>query len=192
MIRHETAWSILLITSLKVFFLKQRTCIVREGSSKLVHTLLFAPHTTPVQPLIHQNHFSPRCKATSHVETDAGGLGEVICYILPVLCLQTWHHPLFTLNSATTWNLVPHLKLKSSAEYWESVWTQQALRWCHVFHEEGFISDQNITPAVFHASSRILRLSKHMSGTWRQHRINPPYTTQSASQTVCFQGQFLQ
>lgn len=98
---------------LKGFFFKQKPSKIREGRSKLLHTFLFAAHMTPVQTLIHQNHLSLRCKPMSHVETDAGGMGEVICSIFPVFCLQTLHHPLFTLNSASTWNLVPHLKLKS-------------------------------------------------------------------------------
>lgn len=90
--------------------------IQSERAGQLLHTFLFAPRMTPVQTLVHQNHFSLICKSLPHVETDAGGMDEVICYILPVLCLQTLHHLLFTLNSASTWNLVPHLKLGSQEQ----------------------------------------------------------------------------
>lgn len=83
-------------------------------------------------------------------------------HVSPVLSHQTFHQSVYPKQapgiSSHIWGSVPRNGILGTFVLSD----QQALGWCHVFHGEGFISDQNIMSAVFRSSSRVLTLSKQM------------------------------
>lgn len=143
---------------------KQKTTyIARKGRSKLLYTVLHAP--------IGQ-HFLSYVNLFSHVETDARLTGEVIYYILPVLCFQTLHHPLFMLNSANTLNLVPHVKLRSGKQNTGKVCKPN--KGDVMFSMKKALSVTRILRLLFpfqqsYSQTQQIRVN---TGTWRQHNIH--------------------
>lgn len=133
--------------------------------------ILIETHVTPVRALICHNEGPLPFQALSHARQMQGGMREAVPdHILPVLSLQTLHRPLFTHKQRV------HQESEIQfleAEYGESVSskknpTSSGMMSCFPRRRLYQWPQYFCTPAVFHASSRILRLSKQVSATSRQ------------------------